>query len=285
MVPSTSASAPQSAPRTEQAAPQSAQVKAQSWSWRTLAITASLGLATGYLLNRFFPTTVGRSVFRYAISLVPAGVYMAGVALKNLTAPRAIRCSFQDPAERLRQERLGIAADSKLCKEYVAAWLQHPGKVEFSDEEIGRVYRQMKSSHSNDFIALMDCVRKNGWETQAIPGSNVYNSRQTEFGEPGQTEPFPIHAALYSEISDIPLETLGTNDVLLCMLAPKEGMPGIAHQVAVQRTSESEFTYYDPAFMQGSATGPQCKDFLLKSADIKAREPFLLVKITPAGKQ
>ena len=163
----------------------------------------------------------------------------------------------------------------------MAAWLQHPGILEFSDEDIGRVYEWIKSSHKNDFIALMDCLRESGWQTVPIPGSAKYDSRDHEFGEAMGVESFPIHTVLYnSDTQEIPLDNLEVGEVLLCALTPKKGAAGIAHQVAILRKSETEFTYYDPAFMQATTTREKCREILLGSADAVKKELFLMSKIT-----
>lgn len=272
-------------PQPTQPSPQGDQSKKQSWSWRTLAVTATLGLTATYLLNRLFPTTPLDSVFRYAVSLAPAGVYMLSGVLPDQSSPEIIKTSFQSSEEKQRQARVGIKEGSKLCKEYMAAWLQHPGTPEFSDEEIESAHRQIKASHSHDYVALVDYLRATGWDTVPVPDSFEVDSLEESFGEPGQAKSFPIHGAWYDAAQGIPLESLGINDVLLCSLTPKEGSVGLAHIVAIQRASETEFTYYDPALVQATTTGEKCKEMLLKSADITGKELCFFSRITTVAKR
>ncbi|MCY4473778.1 MAG: hypothetical protein OXC07_13315 [Kistimonas sp.] len=150
--------------------------RAVAWSWKLYTLTALAGLGTCYLVNRLSPpASLPRALGRYALSLAPAVLYQSLSSLYDLTIIRGTPFSATSSQERARQAELGIPDTASMYRAYTSAWLQHPGSLDFSDQDILREHqRSLRVPHA--LVALAEAALQTDWQLYALPGGEEINS-------------------------------------------------------------------------------------------------------------
>ena len=197
-----------------------------SMRWSLLGAAVVVGLGSGFVLNRMAPVEGQRAALaRYAVALAPAALYLGGYLVRDL-AHRTLevvrgpaRFRINNPAERARQERLGIQGHPHMASTYLLAWLNHPQSVAFSDEEI-RAAAGITLGR-DIMVGLVTGARQAHWSTRPLPGSLLNSTWAPEFRTPESDPEIAFHLVekhVYGPGEfTLSLDQLAVSDVLVAV--------------------------------------------------------------------